>query len=318
MSETSTTASLVGSPDMFAASANAITATIPRDEIEEALASEPPANLVLDVVRAKPGGEGSERRTVNVTWTQDDLRALLDVDGDAITFYFDSNELERVLAEGDVEAHGLREKAAVLSIAAAAAVGTAGSAFAQPDPGGAGSAQASVVHDEASLTQRGIGISPVHDEASLAERGISVEAAATHDEAGLAARGIEPGTLPATHDEAGLAARGIEPGTLPAVHDEATLAQRGVEHLAATHDEATLTSRGIEPGSVPAIHDEGTLVTRGIVPDTPAAVGAQDTGFELPSVDSGTAAAVTGGLAGAALLIVAASFATRRRVVGHP
>jgi hypothetical protein len=289
MSETSTTAMLVGTPDMFAASANAITATVPRYEIEEALASEPPAELVLDVMRAKDGDE-AERRTVNIAWTQSDLEALLDVDGEAITFYFDPAELERALEDADVEAHGFRETAVVLSIAAAAAVG-AGNAFAQPDQGGVGQAGAGTAqvavggHDEASLSERGIGlqaVTPPHDEASLAQRGIDAPPPApSRDEAGLTARGVDPTPPAPVHDEAGLVTRGIQAEPVP-------------------------------------IHDEAGLVTRGIVEETPATVGDTGGGFEFPTVDAQTAAAVSGAVAGAGLLIVAAAFATRRRIAGHP
>jgi hypothetical protein len=374
MSETSTTALLVGTPDMLAARADALTATIPRAEIEEALASEPPAEMILEILRRPEEGEEVERRTVNVSWAHKDLERVLDVpDADAIRFYFDPAEIGRALDGSEVEGHGLREAAVVLSIAAVAAVGAAGNAYAQPDPGGAGTAQATVVsHDEAGLTARGIQrlpatqdeagfshgvvesaysargdagltrgieaqpVAATHDEAGLTARGIEAQpVAATHDEAGLTARGIEPGTLPATHDEATLSERGIEPGTLPATHDEAGLASRGVVESAysargdagltrgieaqplAIHDEAGLTARGIEPGTVPAIHDEATLTERGIQPETPVVTGEPGSGFDFPSVDPGTAAAVAGALAGGALLIAAAGFATRRRELGH-
>jgi hypothetical protein len=284
MSETTTTAMLVGSPDMFAARSNALTATIPRDEIEEALQSDPPAELILDVVRG--ADRDAERHQVSISWTQRDLESLLELPGpDAVRFYFDPEELGRLF--DDVEAHGLREAAVVLSIAAAAAVG-AGQAAASPDMGGAS-------------------ITPI--------------AAAAHDEAGLAERGISPGTLAAVHDEAGITARGIEPGTLPAAHDEAGITERGIEpgYLPALHDEAGITTRGIEPGYVPAVHDEATLVTRGIVPD-PGPVAAADTGsgFDFPSIEPATAAAVAGAAAGAGLLLVGAAFATRRRQLGTP
>ena len=74
-------------------------------------------------------------------------------------------------------------------------------------------------------------------------------------------------------------------------------------------DEATLTARGID---TPAVHDEATLVGRGI---ETAVVVDSGSSFELPSVDTGTAAAI-GGLAGATLIIGAAAFAARRQRVG--
>jgi MYXO-CTERM domain-containing protein len=158
-------------------------------------------------------------------------------------------------------------------------------------------------------------VASTHDEASLTARGIE-GASTVHDEAGLATRGIEPGTLPVAHDEAGFASRGIEPGTVPAAHDEASLVDRGIEKAPAVHDELALSARGIEPG--PALHDEATLVVRGIVEDTTVQVSDTGSGFELPSVEPGTAAAVSGGLAAAGLLIVGAAFATRRRELRHP
>jgi hypothetical protein len=157
MTGTSTSATLVGTPDMFADRASAITATIPRDEIAQALASEPPAELILDVLRARPGAEDPERRTVNIAWSHGDLESLLRLPGDdAVTFYFDSTELGRLLEEAEVEGHGLREAAVVLSIAAAAAVGAGQAQAAVPDLGNVSQPQVTVVaHDEATSTERG-------------------------------------------------------------------------------------------------------------------------------------------------------------------
>lgn len=358
MSETSTTAMLVGTPEMFSRQPGAVTATVEREEIEEALSSEPPAELVLEILRNVEGRTEVERRTLNVAWNRSDLESLLAVpDASAITLSFDPAELTRALDEPDVEGHGLREAAVVLSIAAAAAVG-ASAASAQPDPAGGIAQVQAVAHDEATLAQRGIetGVAASHDEATLADRGIeSTSVAASHDEASLAARGIDSGTVAASRDEATLAARGIDAGTLAATHDEASLAARGIDGgtLAASRDEATLAARGIQPGTLAASHDEATLAARGIQPGTVAShdeasltargiepgylasthdeatlttrgidVGSQpvsvDSGssFDFPSVDPATAAGIAGGLAGAGLLIAAATFATRRREPG--
>jgi hypothetical protein len=298
MSETSTTAMLVGTGELFGTRSNVLATTVPRSQIEDALALDPPADLILDVVRRSEGTDDFERRTVNVAWSRKDLESLLvDTDAPALTFSFDADELERAIAGSDVEGHGLRETAAVLTIAAAAAAwGATGASGA--------------VHDEASLAQRGIAVeasTAVHTEAGLTERGIGIVSPA-HDEMTNAARGIEPGTLPAIHDESTLADRGIEPGTLPAIHDESTLADRGIEPgtLPAVQDTAT-----------PLIHDESTLADRGIEPGTlPVAATGGESGFDFPSVDSGTLAGIAGGVAGAGLLIAAAAFATRRREPG--
>jgi hypothetical protein len=162
MDETSTSAMLVQTRQMFASKSDGLTVTVPRDEVEGALASEPPDDLVLDVLRTVEGQEEAERRTVNVAWKRTDLESLLeDPEAEAITFSFDPAELERILAEPEVEGHGLREAAAVLSIAAAAAAAGSASASAMyGEPGVPGpTAQLQVAasgHDEMTFAARGI------------------------------------------------------------------------------------------------------------------------------------------------------------------
>ena len=224
MDGTSTSAMLVDTRPMLASQSDGLTVTVRRDEIEAALTSDPPSELVLDILRTVGGADEHERRTVNVAWKRTDLESVLDdADSEAITLSFDAAELERLLAGADVEGHGLREAAVVLSIAAAAAVGGVASASA-------------ATHEEASFTARGINTGT---------------AVATHEEASFTARGIDTGTAVATHEEASLTARGIDPGTLAATHEEASFTARGIDPgtLAATHEEASFTARGIEPTS---------------------------------------------------------------------
>jgi hypothetical protein len=118
-----------------------LAATISRDEIEEAISAEDgPADLLLDVTRfsKRNGGEAVESRTVAVTWERGDLERLLrQAEGDAVTLAIDRDSLEQTL-EADVEAHGLRERALVLTVAAATAASTAGAVQAALDPSGAG------------------------------------------------------------------------------------------------------------------------------------------------------------------------------------
>jgi hypothetical protein len=324
MQMTSTRAALVGINDLDAEFA-AVTATIPRAEVEEAARAEEPPELVLEVQRQ---GEADGAAAVSVEWKREDLERLLrNTTGDKVTLVFRRDQLEEAVSTADVEAHGLRERMLVLTVAAATAAAAGSSiASAAPDSGvgpGQGTAAVSAVHDEAGLTTRGIEAMAGHDEASLASRGIEAQqVAASHDEASLASRGITPA---GTHDEASLASRGIEAPQVAASHDEASLASRGITP-AGTHDEASLASRGIEVQPVPATHDEASLVSRGIV-EAPAAVHDEaslaargietppapaDTGFEFPTVDATTAAVATGVGGGIALLITAAGFAARR------
>jgi hypothetical protein len=85
---------------------------------------------------------------------------------------------------------------------------------------------------------------------------------------------------------------------------------RGIGVTLPGADEASLAARGIEAQPTPVAQDEATLVERGVQP-APVTVDS-GTGLDLPSVDAGTAALV-GGLAGAGLLLVGGTFATRRR-----
>lgn len=294
MEMTSTTASLVKADDLEAEFA-AITATISRAEVEEALGSGERPELFLELMR-----DGDEQYELSVAWDREDLERMLgETDGEAITLMFERDGLERAV-DDDLEAHGLRERALVLTVAAAtaaAAASSASTAAAAPDPGGVTGAQPVVSvsgHDEAGLAERGIVQPGTHDEATLAARGIESQAASVvHDEASLAERGI---VQPGTHDEATLAARGIDPQPVPAIHDEATLVDRGIVELTAVHDEASLAARGIEPQSTPTT---------------------DGTGFEVSvqALDGRTAALAGGAMGGVALLITAAAFANRRRTV---
>ena len=335
METTSAQALLVEPPELDSAFA-AITATIPRSEIEAALSSDEPAKLYLDV---RASGEArAEERTLSVAWERADLERLLaNAKADAITFSFAHDDLERAFEEPDVEGHGFRERALVLTVAAAAATGaSAASAAAAPDPGTGsnvtpivaqvshGEAQtasqlpATPVNDEAGLAARGITAGGVHDEATLVSRGIEAPAVAdvshgealtasqfaatpANDEASLAARGIE---LTPVHDEANLVSRGIETPFVPDVsHGEALTASQ----LGASADEAALVS--IAAGQVAPIHDETSLAARGIESAPP--VG-DTSGFELPTIDAPTAAVTAGIAGGLALLITAAGFSARR------
>jgi hypothetical protein len=294
------TAMLVGPEDVR--QPHGVTTTIPRDEIEEALASDAPLDLYLDVARERGGRV--ETTDVKVSWQREDLERLLDrFESDDITLSFDEAELERWL-DDDFEAHGLREMVLVTVAAASASAALAVStATAQPLEAPGGGATAAVV-------------TPAHGEAGTP----AYLAPAIHDEAGAAQRGVGQ-TIPG-NDEAGATARGVDVAiatameattardlATPGIHDETTLAARGVDRTMPGMDEATLTARGIV---APAVHDEAGGTARGI--EAPPVVDS-GTGFELPTIDDGTAVAI-GGLAGAGLLIAAAAFAARRQRPG--
>src|ERR671937_2463595 len=118
-----------------------LTTPLARGEILRALHSGEDAELVLDVARAAGPDSEIEAHSLSVALDRNDLEELLAADeGDEIGLQFDAEELEAILADDDeVEAHGLREKAAILAVVATGAAALAGHAAARPaTDGGAG------------------------------------------------------------------------------------------------------------------------------------------------------------------------------------
>jgi hypothetical protein len=124
----------------FDVSARGVTATLLRADIEAARSGAGPAELVLDVRRGQ--GAEVEAHSIAVEWSPADLERLLeDGDADEVTIAFDRDEMTAVMdAEADVEAHGLREKALVLTVVAVTGLSTAGVAQARPAAGLTGTA----------------------------------------------------------------------------------------------------------------------------------------------------------------------------------
>jgi hypothetical protein len=114
--------------------------TISRREVEEARQHDAPVDLLLDVERTAADG-GRETERIALAWEPADLERLLVAGSDQITLTFDEAELQRLLDE-DVEAHGMREKLVVLSVAAGIAAAGAGSARAMPYVAGEGGTSA--------------------------------------------------------------------------------------------------------------------------------------------------------------------------------
>jgi hypothetical protein len=128
----------------------AVTTIVSRVEIADALKYSSP-ELFLDLEH------GDERGTINISWTHDELEQLLDrAGGDDILFAFDRDQLQ--LAFDDVEAHGLREKALVFTVAVAGALGS-GATIANAAPSLAdnpGAASVAVVEDLAAKSIDGV------------------------------------------------------------------------------------------------------------------------------------------------------------------
>jgi hypothetical protein len=116
--------------------ARAVGAFVPREEIETIL-RDPEAQPELQLqIRA-----GEEAGRISMDWSRDELEELFTrASSDAVFLTFDREELADAFA--DVEAHGLRQKALVFTVAATGAIG-AGAGIANAaipagfaDPGG--------------------------------------------------------------------------------------------------------------------------------------------------------------------------------------
>jgi hypothetical protein len=100
---------------------------IRRAAAEEALRDgDGPVELTFDVVRV-----GGATEAISMIMERPDLEQTLhSADGEELALVFDLDELERAIEGSEVEAQGLRETAAVLTVAVAAMAGSAGLASA--------------------------------------------------------------------------------------------------------------------------------------------------------------------------------------------
>ena len=331
---TGAAAMLVGSAEDVGGRPDAATVTLERDEIQEALASDAPLDLILSV----QAGD-TEPRDVRVTWQREDLETVLGkVETGPVTFSFDRAELYRALEHPDFEGHGMREIVLLVAAASSSAALMASTASAQVlDTGGGGAVGAvmdasgggttGAVMDAAGGGMTGAAMDAAGggttgaamDAAGGGATGAAMDAAGGSGGAGAA---VVPG-----HGEASTAS-GLEAAATPvpghaeattagvlaasaAIHDETGATARGIGQTVPGSDEATLVARGIDPAIATAIGSGDATTARDLA--TPAAPAAGSS-FDLPSIDAGTAA-VVGGLAGAGLLILGGAFAARRQRV---
>src|SRR6185436_18094440 len=277
---TGAAAMLVGSAEDVGGRPDAATVTLERDEIQEALASDAPLDLILSV----QAGD-TEPKDVQVAWQRSDLEAVLGrVEAGPVTLSFDRGELYRALEHPDFEGHGMREIVLLVAAASSSAALMASTASAQVlDTGGGGAVGAvmdasgggttGAVMDAAGGGMTGAAMDAAGggttgaamDAAGGGTTGAAMDAAGGSGGAGAA---VVPG-----HGEASTAS-GLEAAATPVPgHAEATTA--GVlAASAAIHDETGRTARGIGqtvPGS-----DEATLVARGIDPAIATAIGSGD------------------------------------------
>lgn len=210
MEDLTTRAQLVDGSEVGAQS---ITATVPRREIEDTLAGDDgPADLILDVASGDASGE---TRRIAVEWERDDLERLLrQADGESVLFTFDRRALAQAFEDADVESHGLREKALILTVAAATAAGAAGAAKAVPDMGEGVTSQGPAAYTAIeSARTGGSGAEGMSAEFS------AIEAARSADQASQATSGASGASAIEAARSAGQADQGIPAGYGDAVSD---------------------------------------------------------------------------------------------------
>ena len=282
-----------------------LTATLPRSDVEAALQDDAGADLFLEIARIQNGER--DDRTIKVAWDRSDLQELLKSGGDSITFVFDQSELERMLDDPDVEAQGLREKALVITVAAA----TAAAGF-------AGSASAHVLSDGSTAATPAAAVSGIASDTATSGVAGAVSSFTTDaSTAGPSAAAADSATVPqdgwtnaanTAAADSGVAADGwtnavnspVPDGGINVVTDASTSGQPGAVSGFAT-DASTAGQPGAISGGI--LSDVGSEATR--APETPTVTGG-GSGFTVP--DGAAEAALAGGLA---LLITGAAFVSR-------
>jgi len=110
-----------------------------RRDIETALRSaDDGLELLLDLEAGEVNGGTTRRHTLAIGCTREDLERMLENAGDDVSVGFDADALAWAIRDPDTEAHGLREKMAVLAVVLATTGAAAGSAQAMPTLGGQG------------------------------------------------------------------------------------------------------------------------------------------------------------------------------------
>ena len=156
---------------------------IRRAAAEEALRDgDGPVELTFDVVRV-----GGATEAISMILERADLeRTLQSADGEELALVFDPDELERAIEGSEVEAQGLRNTAAVLTVAVAAMAGSAGVASAAGGASGTGyvvpaGGGAAIVNDAGAAGASGTGyvIPAGTDQAIVNDAGVARGASGT-------------------------------------------------------------------------------------------------------------------------------------------
>jgi hypothetical protein len=247
-----------------------------------------PVELTFDVVRV-----GGAREAMSMILERPDLeRTLQSADGEELALVFDPQELAHAMQDPEVEAQGLRETAAVLTVAVAAMAGSAGVA----------SAAAGGASGTGYVVPAGSTVAIVNDAGAAGASGSGYVVPTGSDEAIV--------------NDAGAAGASGTGYVVPAGSDEAIVNDAGAAGASGTGYVVPAGSDEAIVNDAPAVGASGTGYvvpaggTEAIVNDAASAAPAAAGDGTLSSTD--TAAIGTGAI----LLVAGAAFAatrTRRR-----
>jgi hypothetical protein len=287
---------------------SAVAAVVSLEEVRRVLDDRDASpELVLEVVRGNESGE-REQDTIRIDWSRQDLENLLArATEDRVVLTFDRAQLEQAL--GDVEAHGLRERALVFAVAAtgvlATGPGIAHAMVTDVSSTGGYAATSSAATTFSTDASSGAGYAA---QASAADQMVSDASSS----AGYAAQASAADQMVSdASSSAGYAAQASAADRM--VSD----ASSGAGYVApGPSEDAVLTdvSSGGGYAATAATADTGSVLTDvssggGYPAPPPSSAG--DGGFTLNALDPATDGAIAGALV---LTIAAAAFtATRRR-----
>ena len=234
--------------------ARAVTAVVSRGEIAAALQDpDSPPELYLDIDR-----QGEERSTISITWSHDELEQLLGrASGDDILLTFDRDELQSVF--DDVEAHGLRQKALIFTVAVAGALGS-GATIANAAPSiehGSGASLPRRQYKRWPPIHRRIGLERAHPRPADRRRGTTASTASVHASTGAQAV------------DTGLASNVHTPACRPATREQRPRPRRCGVHRRAAAVDAGLVSNVHTPACRPATREQRPRPRRCTRPQAP-------------------------------------------------
>lgn len=246
---------------------------IRRADIESALGSAGGGSveLLLDIARRGVDGDGPiDRHTLSVDCTSADLERMLEAESDTVRIGLDAEALARAIDEPDFEAHGLREKLAVLAVVVATTGAVVGTADARPTSvqgGGTGTAAVTDVRDMPADSMVASQQSGEHAGQMASPAIVQAAQSGQSGGAGSAARDMASDTLSAaTVSPSGAAGHDMASDTLTASESPTPVRDLPGDTIAASGVQPGLSVRDM-PGDVVAASTASSATAAGATSD---------------------------------------------------